>query len=148
MSKGVIDGVVAPADTFRAMHFAEVAGHFNTLKVPRGAYPARAMSMARWERLSDAQRAVLTAAQPVWEAALAKEVRAAMANGMKEAQVKGGNIIAMPAAEQARFDALYLRDAEANARSLARIGIDGLRAFRTARASVKARDVIACGGPV
>ncbi len=51
----------------------------------------------------------------------------------------------MPAAEQARFDALYLRDAEANARALARFGIDGLRAFRTARASVGARGEIACG---
>ncbi len=57
MTKGVIDGVVAPADTFRAMHFAEIASHFNTLAVPRGAYPARAMSAARWNRLRPDQRA-------------------------------------------------------------------------------------------
>ena len=84
---------------------------------------------------------------PVWEAALAKETRAALAKGMDEARAKGVTISAMPAAEQARFDALYLRAAEANARSLSRFGIDGMRAFRTARASVKARDAIACGGP-
>jgi TRAP-type C4-dicarboxylate transport system substrate-binding protein len=145
MTKGVIDGVVAPADTFRAMHFAEVAGYFNTLAVPRGAYPARAMSEPRWRRLTADQRAVLEAAMPVWEAALAKETRAALAKGMAEARAKGVAITAMPASEQARFDALYLRAAEANARSLTRFGIDGLSAFQTARASVKARGEIACG---
>ena len=147
MSKGVIDGVVAPADTFRAMHFAEVGKHFNTIAVPRGAYPARAMSAARWNRLSARQRAVLEAATPVWEAALAKETRAALAKGMDEAKAKGVTIVAMPAGEQARFEALYLRDAEANARGLGRLGIDGLRAFRSARASVRGRDAIACGAP-
>jgi len=54
----------------------------------------------------------------------------------------------MPEAEQARFDALYLSEAEANARALGKFGIDGSKAFRTARASVKARDVIACGRPI
>jgi TRAP-type transport system periplasmic protein len=148
MSKGVIDGVVAPADTFRAMHFAEVAAHFNTIAVPRGAYPARAMSIARWNRLTAQQREVLEAAVPVWEAALAREVRAALAKGMDEARAKGVRIVAMPLSEQARFDALYLRDAEANARGLARFGIDGLRAFRTARGSVRGSDRIACGSAV
>ena len=145
MTKGVIDGVVAPADTFRAMHFAEVAAHFNTLAVPRGAYPARAMSMARWQRLSDAQRGVLEAAVPIWEAALAKETRAALDKGMDEARAKGVAITPMPAAEQARFDALYLSEAEANARGLSRFGIDGMRAFRAARASVKGRGQVSCG---
>ncbi len=145
MTKGVIDGVVAPPDTFRAMHFAEVATQFNTLAVPRGAYPARAMSMARWQRLNAAQRSVMEAAVPVWEAALARETRAALGKGMDEARAKGVVITPMPAAEQARFDALYLREAEANARALSRFGIDGMRAFRAARASVKARDAIACG---
>jgi TRAP-type transport system periplasmic protein len=148
LSKGVIDGVVAPADTFRAMHFAEVAGHFNTLAVPRGAYPARAMSMARWQRLTVQQRAVLEAAMPVWEAALAKEVRAALVKGMDEARAKHLSVVAMPASEQARFDALYLSEAEANARALARFGIDGAKAFRTARASISGRDQIVCGGGV
>ncbi len=31
MTKGVIDGVIAPADTFRALHFAEVARYYSTL---------------------------------------------------------------------------------------------------------------------
>ncbi len=146
MSKGVIDGVVAPADTFRAMHFAEVAKHFNSLAVPRGAYPARAMSMARWQHLSPQQQAVLDAATPVWEAALAREVRGALAKGMDEAKAKGVAIVPMPPPEQARFDALYLSEAEANARALSRLGVDGSKAFRTARASIIARDQVTCGG--
>lgn len=145
MTKGVIDGVVAPADTLRALHFAEVASHFNTLAIPRGAYPARAMGEARWRRLSERHRAVLEAGTPVWEAALARETRAAQAKGFDEAQAKRITIVAMPPEEQARFDALYLRDAEVNARALSRFGIDGMRAFRAARAGVKARDAVSCG---
>lgn len=147
MAKGVIDGVVAPADTFKAMHFAEVAHHFNTLAVPRGAYPARAMSAKRWNSLTPRQRQVLEAAIPVWEAALAKEVRAAWDVGMKEAHKQGVTVTAMAPAEQARFDSLYLAEAEANARGLDRFGIDGLRAFRTARASLAARDTVICKEP-
>lgn len=147
LSKGVIDGVVAPADTFKAMHFAEVARHFNTLAVPRGAYPARAMSEARWQRLTPQQRQVLEEGVAVWEAALAREVRAAWTVGMDEANRTGIAVSAMSAAEQAKFDALYLSEAEANARGLERFGIDGLRAFRTARASIPARDRINCKEP-
>jgi TRAP-type transport system periplasmic protein len=67
---------------------------------------------------------------------------------MEEARTKGLTIAAMPPAEQARFDRLYLSEAEANARALARFGIDGAKAFRTARASISGRDQIACGGGI
>lgn len=146
MAKGVIDGVIAPADTFRSLHFAEVANHYFTLAVPRGAYPARAMSMRRWNTLSDADRTILAEGVPVWEAALAREVRAAVAKGIAEARKSNVSFTPSSAADQARFDALYLRDAESNARALSRFGIDGLRAFRSARDSVKTRDTISCGG--
>jgi TRAP-type C4-dicarboxylate transport system substrate-binding protein len=144
MAKGMIDGVIAPADTFKALHFAEVARYFNTLAVPRGAYPARAMGLQRWNGLRPEDRRILDEGVAVWEAALATEIRAALQKGMDEAHARGVIVSAMAPAEQARFDALYLRDAERNARSLDRFGIDGLKAFRTARASVKARDQIAC----
>jgi TRAP-type C4-dicarboxylate transport system substrate-binding protein len=146
MAKGVIDGVIAPADTFKALHFAEVSGYFNTLAVPRGAYPARAMGLRRWNSLTPAQRQVLEEAGPVWEAALAREVRAAVSRGFAEARRRGVSITPMPPAEQQRFDTLYVRDAERNARALSRFGIDGLAAFRIARRSVIARDRIRCGG--
>ena len=146
MSKGMIDGVVAPADTFRSLHFAEIAAHFNTLAVPRGAYPARAMRQATWDALSPADRQVLTESGAVWEAALAREIEAAWQKGYAEAVAHHIAILPMPAADQAKFDALYLHDAEVNARGLGRLGIDGLGAFRAARGAVKARDQISCGG--
>lgn len=146
MAKGVIDGVIAPGDTFRSLHFAEVARHYNSLAIPRGAYPARAMGAARWNSLTDGERAILTESQTVWEEAMEKEIRAAFDKGMQEARAQGVTMDGVSQAEQERFDALYLRDAEENARRLSRFGIDGLGAFRAARAAVKGRDWIACGG--
>ncbi len=51
MAKGVIDGVVAPADTIRSLHFSEVGRYFTGVQFPRGAYPARAISSARFSQL-------------------------------------------------------------------------------------------------
>lgn len=146
MAKGVIDGVIAPGDTFRSLHFAEVARHYNILAIPRGAYPARAMGEARWNGLTPQQRSILDQSRTVWEAALEREIHAALEKGMEEARSQGVTIDGMSKAEQARFDALYLRDSEQNARSLSRFGIDGMAAFRAARASVRGRDKIDCGG--
>jgi hypothetical protein len=146
MAKGVIDGVIAPGDTFRSLHFAEVSRHYNTLAIPRGAYPARAMGLARWNSLTPQEQAILNESQGVWEAALETEIHAALEKGMDEARKQGVTIDGMSRAEQARFDALYLRDSEQNARSLSRFGIDGLSPFRAARASVRARDQIECKG--
>lgn len=145
MAKGVIDGVVAPPDTFAALHFAEIAGHYAELAVPRGAYPARAMNIERWNRLEPAQRAVLEEAVPVWEAALAEENRAAAERGLAEARKRNVRFTEISPADQERFDRLYLEDAQLNARGLERFGIDGLATFRLARASVPARDQIVCG---
>ncbi len=52
LAKGVIDGVVAPADTLKSLHFAEVAPHFASLRVSRGAIrrgrsPKRASASCR-----------------------------------------------------------------------------------------------------
>ena len=70
LAKGVLDGVVAPKDTLKSLHFAEVTHYFNTLDIPRGAYAARAMGAKRWQSLSDAQRAILSEGVAVWEHAL------------------------------------------------------------------------------
>ena len=144
LAKGVIDGVVAPPDTFRALHFVDVAQYYYELQVPRGAYPARAMGSARWASLSPDQQALLTRSTAVWEAALAEEIRASEAVGRREGE---GRIITVPASEadQRAFDALYLRDAETNAAALARFGIDGTRAFTLARRSIAGPDSITCG---
>ncbi len=144
LAKGVIDGVVAPADTFRALHFVEVAKYYYELKVPRGAYPARAMGEERWHSLSANHRALLERSTAVWEAALAEEIRASEAVGREAGE---GRIVyaAASAEDQRAFDELYLRDGEENARRLSRFGIDGLAAFQFARSSITGRDQVNCG---
>ena len=53
----------------------------------------------------------------------------------------------MSAADQARFDALYLQEAQRNAAALARYGIDGSPVFRLARDSIAADGTIDCVEP-
>lgn len=144
LAKGVIDGVVAPPDTFRALHFSEVARYYYELRVPRGAYPARAMGADRWNSLESWQRDLLQEGRAVWEAALADEIR--LSEGVGRAAGEG-RITNYPAsaADQIRFDEIYLREGESNARALSRFGIDGLPAYRLARASIVDRDQISCG---
>ena len=145
LAKGVIDGVVAPPDTFRALHFAEVASHFYELRVPRGAYPARAMGAERWNALASWQRDLLQESRAVWEAALADEIRRSEGLGREAGEGRITHYSATPA-DQARFDEIYLREGERNAAALERFGIDGLGAFRLVRNAVVARDQIVCGG--
>lgn len=146
LAKGVLDGVVAPADTFKALHFAEVSRYFTTIEIPRGAYPARAMGADRWNRLSDAHRRILERGVPVWEAALARETRDALDQGMKLAIAEGVSISPIAPDEQRKFDGLYQRDAERNAAGLARYGIDGRRTLAVARASIGPDNRISCEG--
>lgn len=144
LAKGVIDGVIAPTDTFQSLHFAEVADYFYELKVARGAYPARAMGDKRWNALEQWQRDILERSVAVWESALAEEIRASEQAGRDAGRDQ--ITYSQPAAEvQQNFDALYLRDGEANARALSRFGIDGLEAFNVARSALVARDQINCG---
>ena len=133
LAKGVIDGVVAPMDTFRSLHFAEVAHWYTELSVPRGAYPARAMALERWERLTDEEREVLEEGIPVWEAALARQTRIAQQEGLDAARAGGVEELPITPEEQQRFDELYLKEAQRGARELARFDIDGEAVFETAR---------------
>jgi TRAP-type C4-dicarboxylate transport system substrate-binding protein len=138
LAKGVLDGVVAPADALKSMHFGEVAKHYTELEVPRGAYPSRAISERRWQALLPSDRAVLEASIPVWEAALSKETLAAVQSGEDEGRREGVQFIPIAPAEQRRFDDLYERDAARNAASLARFGIDGTSVFLYARRIARA----------
>ncbi|MXO58435.1 ABC transporter substrate-binding protein [Altererythrobacter salegens] len=136
MARGVIDGVVAPVDTFKVLHFDEVGRYFATLKVPRGAYPSRAIGDKAWQRLTSDQQALLERSTGVWESALADEIEKGAVAGARAARAAGIVVHDISPAEQSRFDALYLEDAEKNARKLAKLDIDGLDAFRKARASI------------
>jgi TRAP-type C4-dicarboxylate transport system substrate-binding protein len=145
LAKGVIDGLVAPTDTFKSLHLAEVAHYYTQLRVPRGAYPSRAMGMRRWESLSPEHRRVLEESIPVWEHALADENRRALSDGWALALKDGVVESAMSAEDQQRFDVEYLREAQRNAQSLVRYGIDGRGVFDVARASINADGTVTCG---
>jgi TRAP-type C4-dicarboxylate transport system substrate-binding protein len=146
MTRGVIDGVIAPVDTFKALHFDEVAHYYGALSIPRGAYPSRAIGDGAWRRLTPAQQALLLQSRTVWEAALRNEIEKSALAGATTADKAGVLTTAFSPREQARFDALYLEDAEKNARSLEAIGIAGRDAFHKARSMVKGPDVIECEG--
>jgi TRAP-type C4-dicarboxylate transport system substrate-binding protein len=145
LAKGVIDGLVAPTDTFRSLHLAEVAHHYTQMRVWRGAYPARAMGERRWNALSAAHREVLEAGIAVWEQALADENRRALDEGWQLALREGVQHAVLGAEDQRRFDALYDQEAGRNAATLARYGIDGSAVLAKARASVGADGHVACG---
>lgn len=134
LAKGVLDGVIAPADTLRSLHFAEVAKYFNTIKIPRGAYAARAMGAERWSKLTDAQRALLERSTEIWEAALSRELTKADEAGFAAGRASGVEFHDMSAEEQRRFNQIYAADGETRARQLERFGIDGLSVFRDALA--------------
>jgi TRAP-type C4-dicarboxylate transport system substrate-binding protein len=146
LAKGVLDGVVAPMDTFRSLHFAEVAGYYTNLVIPRGAYPARAMSESRWQALSEEHQVVLEESKAVWQEALAAQIEIALAEGFKEAQAQDVVFSDVPAADQQRFDSLYLQQAQQNAVSLQRYNIDGLSVFDVARASISSDGNVNCSG--
>lgn len=150
LAKGVIDGVVAPPDTLKALRFAEVARYFYALAIPRGAYPARAMNERRWEALPVRDRAILEASTPVWEAAMALDTRGAVAAGEAFGRRDGVHFYPASPQDQSRFDTLYERDAERNARSLERYGIDGSAVFDTARRiaqGIGETGMVHCGEP-
>ena len=88
-------------------------------------------------------RAVSIRGEP---AALRDEIEKSATIGEQAARKAHVRISPFDPAEQARFDALYLVDARANARALAGLGIDGLDVFRKARASIKPNSLIECGG--
>ena len=146
LAKGIIDGVLAPADTFRSLHFAEVSRYFTELEIPRGAYPARAMSAKRWQTLSPDVQAVLDRSTAVWEAALATQIRTALEAGVAYALENGVEILSIDEADQRRFEEFYESDVEHEASRLDRFGIDGLAVLQTARASVADDGAIRCSG--
>lgn len=138
LAKGVIDGVVAPADTIKSLHFAEVAHHFTALRFSRGAYPARAMSDGAWRRLPADLQALMAASKPVWEEALNRQILKAEAAGVDFAAGHGVEMRALPTADQQRFDALYNRFALQQAQRLRVYGLQGEPVFAEAQRLIAA----------
>jgi TRAP-type C4-dicarboxylate transport system substrate-binding protein len=145
LAKGVLDGVVAPADTLKSLHFAEVAHYFARIAIPRGAYAGRAMGARRWATLTNEQRALLERSIELWEQALDARITAADRAGEQVGHEQHIVFTDISAAEQATFQQIYAHDAEARARALSRVGIDGVPTYRHARAIA---DAIATTGRV
>jgi TRAP-type C4-dicarboxylate transport system substrate-binding protein len=149
LAKGVLDGVVAPLNTLKALHFAEVAKYFTRLEVPRGAYPSRAMGLKRWKSLSESQREILEASTPIWEAAMSEEIQKDEIAGEAEGRRLGVEFIDVSPADQKRFNELYVEDGLRNARALSRFGIDGESVFLQARriaGEIELTGKVICGG--
>lgn len=137
LAKGVIDGVVAPADTIKSLHFAEVAKNFTTIRFSRGAYPARAMSDLAWRRLPPDLQQMLLQSKPVWEAALNKEILTAEQAGIRYGEKNGIRFNDIPPAQQQHFDDLYNKDALLQAERLSSVGIDGVPVFHVAQQLIR-----------
>jgi TRAP-type transport system periplasmic protein len=136
LAKGVIDGVVAPADALRSLHLAEVGRYYTALEVPRGAYPARAISERALRKLPADLQQLLLSSSELWEGALEREITAAQERGVRYAHEQGMQWIALPAAEQRRFDAGYNAGARRSARELRQYGVHGEPIFERAQALI------------
>ncbi|HEX5787884.1 MAG TPA: TRAP transporter substrate-binding protein DctP [Woeseiaceae bacterium] len=144
LAKGVLDGVIAPPDTFRSLHFAEVADYFAHLEIPRGAYPGRAMGLDRWRSLPPDVQDILKRSVAVWERALIRRTSEATDTGLAYGQEHGLIETTLAPADQARFLAIYARHTEEVAAELSRFGIDGMAVYRTARASISPDGTVLC----
>jgi TRAP-type transport system periplasmic protein len=147
LAKGIIDGVIAPTDTFRSLHFAEVAKYFAVLPIPRGAYPGRAIGMRRWDALPAFARDILERSIPVWEQALIRRTTDAVDTGAEYGAERGITTIELSPADQQRFLDVYARHAAESAAGLERFGIDGEAAYRVARASINPDGTVDCRRP-
>lgn len=136
LAKGVLDGVVAPADTLQTLHFAEVAHYFWQVRIARGAYAARAMSDQSYRRLPPDMRQLLDESRSVWEAALDREISGSVAAGEQYGRKHGVVFLPVTDEDQASWNAAYNRGALESARDLKRYGLDGTPVFRRAQAIV------------
>lgn len=144
LAKGILDGVIAPPDTFRSLHFAEVAEYFAYLDIPRGAYPGRAMGREKWDSLPPDVRAILERSIEVWQDALIRRTSEAVSVGLEYGREHGMTETVLPPQDQARFLEIYSRYAEKIASELARFDIDGMAVYRTARASIVPDGTVNC----
>jgi TRAP-type C4-dicarboxylate transport system substrate-binding protein len=133
LAKGILDGVVASADALRALHLAEVGHHYAGLAIPRGGYPARAISTRALARLSPSLRALLRESGPVWEQALASELRRALEAGQRYGHEQGMSFVTLAPREQRRFDRAYEAAALRGAKLLAARGVDGVAMYERAQ---------------
>ncbi len=136
LSKGIVDGVAAPADTLLSLHFAEVVPYFSAIEIPRGAYPARAISDRAWRKLPEDLQKLLTDSEGFWENQLNISISRAEQSGYKFGFSHGEQLVPASPALQAKFDQLYNNITRDNARSVG--GAEGLAMFDATQREVAA----------
>jgi len=140
LAKNIIDGVVAPADTIRSLHFNEVARYYSEVRFPRGAYPARAMYAPAWARLTPELQDVLRRGELVWERALMERLTEAEASGAAFGRENGMEFVPFDAGDQTRLDAIYNDWAARSARELDRLSPGAGAIFPRAQQLIAARN--------
>ena len=150
LAKGVIDGVVAPADALRSMHLAEVGTYFTQLRFSRGSYPARAMSDKAWQRLPADLQAILLQSREYWERVMTQQIEAAQQLGYDFAAQRKVEIISVTNEEQRHFDEVAGQSARHRAQSLRAYGVDGEAILDEAQQLIRTRaqgGVLDCAAP-
>lgn len=137
LSKGTIDGVIAPVDTLKAMRFAEVVKHCTLVNIARGAYYSRAMNLQSWARLSPELQQVIERSLPIWSEAMIKELISAHDSGLQLAHERGVQFIELAPADQQRFRDIYARMATAKADELEAQGLPGHAAYARAQEIIR-----------
>ena len=133
MSKGIIDGVVAPTDTLKTLHFNEVGHFMNMLVVPRGAYPARAISDRAWRNLPPDLQMVLTESETFWEGQLDNKIATDEEAGAVFGKAHGIEFVAFDPSSQSQFSRAYDSIENQKADGLAKYAIPGGQIFTEAR---------------
>lgn len=139
ISKGTVDGLIAPFDVLRAMRLAEVVKHVAIVNIPRGAYPSRAINLASEARVPEALRAAITRSLPEWQGAMHAEVAKATDAGLRYGRELGVQFTTMPADEVARFGVVYDEVARARAADLDARGMPGTAVLTEAHRIIRER---------
>jgi len=138
LSKGTIDGVVAPQDTLKAMRFAEVVKYCTRVSLGRGAYYSRAMNLQSWERLTPELQGIIEDSRKVWTEASITELVAAAKAGADFGHERGVEFIDLPSEDLLRVRKLYAEMAQARADDMKRFGLPGEEAYTLARDTIAA----------
>lgn len=146
MSKGIIDGVIAPPDTLKALHFSEVAHYLNELVVPRGAYPARAISQTAWNRLPAGLQKVLADSEVYWEEQLRNSIELAEKQGLAFGKAHGIVMVPFSERDQKRFNRVYDQIQLRRSAGLSSVGANGPAIFRRAQKIIHSDGKAGCPG--
>jgi TRAP-type C4-dicarboxylate transport system substrate-binding protein len=139
LSKGTIDGVIAPTDTLKSMHFAEVARYHTKLGISRGGYPARAFNMQAWNRLPADLQKLLEESSVYWTERLNYQINSAASEGVRFAKEYNVEFIELPAEDVTAFEKVFDVIAAETAQKLEAQQLPGAAMYARAQELVRAK---------